>query len=154
MAGAKFWPVVIVGLLLMLVPVKIPVFEPRGIRNNNPGNIRADENFTWNGQVGVDDKGFVIFDKPENGIRATGRNLDSYAIRGVDTIEEIIATWAPRNENNTESYIQAVESGTGWNRNSILSRAHYPELVKAIIKHENGKQPYSDELIQYGLGLA
>jgi len=43
---------------------------PRGIRNNNPGNIRKNESFTWQGEIDQDDKGFVVFDDEVNGLRA------------------------------------------------------------------------------------
>lgn len=130
---------------------------PRGIRNNNPGNIRenARTNDDWDGESIVDnDADFEVFDSPEYGIRAIGKILNSYERRGIVTIAQIINTWAPDIENNTKSYIAAVEKETGYRGDSIPGRLYRPELVKAIIKHENGIQPYSDELIKRGLSLA
>ncbi len=139
---------------MVLVAGSRPVFESRGFRNKNPGNIRANPAFKWNGQIGVDDAGFVIFDSLENGIRAMGKIWDSYAERGVRSVGAIISTWAPSNENNTESYIRAVESRTGWDRTGIVTRANYSRLADAVIHHENGKQPLNSEFIEYGLSLA
>ncbi len=126
----------------------------RGIRNNNPGNIRHNAANNWVGAIGIDDAGFVIFDTPEHGIRAMRKVLESYGRRGIDSMRGIIETWAPRVENNTDSYIQSVALQTGWNPETILSTSHYPEMVKAIIKHENGSQPYSDQVIFHALQLA
>jgi hypothetical protein len=125
---------------------------PRGIRNNNPGNIRATRD-KWDGMVGEDKEGFVIFSAMAYGIRAMSRNLDSYERRGLNTIETIISVWAPPNENNTESYITSVERQTGINRNQPLSKSDRPKLIAAIISHENGLS-LGKALIQLGIELA
>jgi hypothetical protein len=78
---------------------------------------------------------------------------------GLNTIAEIISKWAPSNENNTTSYINSVARSMGVpsDANLLLS---YPgfnptlrELTKAIIKHENGLNPYSDDLIEDAIEL-
>jgi len=132
----------------------------RGLRNHNPLNIKWDGVTQWNGQTGTDGT-FVVFKSPEWGIRAGGKILNSYARRGVTDIEQIISTWAPPSENDTESYINSVVQQMGRTLPNI-SRYSVPdlitggrlELVKAMIKHENGEQPFSDTLIQKGLDLA
>jgi len=49
---------------------------PRGIRNQNPGNIDYNSRNDWQGQIGKEPGGrFAIFDTPENGIRALGKLL-------------------------------------------------------------------------------
>lgn len=133
--------------------------EPKGIRNNNPLNIEWNSLNNWVGQLGSDGR-FSVFDKAENGIRAGGRNIDSYARRGVVTIAQIIATWAPpekegKIENDTEAYIRSIEKQTGWNRGRVISRAagDYVPLIAAMIKHENGKNPYSNDFIRGALSL-
>lgn len=133
----------------------VGITEPLGIRNNNPLNLRYVAAINWQGQVGQN-KGFAVFDKPENGIRAATRNLDNYAKQGVNTIEKIIARWAPAVENNVESYIQSVCKNSGFNRSQVISksRGDYLLLLKAMIKHENGKQPYLDSTIQAGISAA
>lgn len=126
--------------------------EVRGLRNNNPGNIRA-TGTAWNGATG-DDGSFVIFSSPEYGIRAMTRILKTYAGRGIVTIEDIIATWAPSNENDTDSYIESVANKTGLSEFQFISDSDYPDLIAAIIYHENGQNPYSAELIKRGIGMA
>lgn len=134
--------------------VVVDKFKARGLRNNNAGNIRWDNKTNWLGQVGADDKGFIIFETPEHGIRAMTRVLQSYQRRGVVTLGDIIATWAPAIENDVEAYIKSVESQTGFKRGQVMFNQNYPELIAAIIKHENGRQPYAMSLILEGVSLA
>lgn len=119
---------------------------PRGIRNNNPLNIRKSSD-NWQGKTG-DDGAFVIFDTPHNGIRAAGRLLKTYRDKyGLVSIRGIINRWAPPSENDTESYITSVEKQTGLFRDLTLQAADYPAVVAAMIRHENGQQPYELALI-------
>lgn len=124
----------------------------RGLRNNNPGNIRI-SGAAWLGKVSPNTDGeFEQFNEAENGIRALARVLKSYAARGVNTIDTIIRTYAPASENNTSAYITSVEKQTGISRYTVLQ---YPRdlyaLVPAIIKHENGINPYTPDTITTGI---
>ena len=83
------------------------------IRNCNPGNIRP-SNPSWQGAIG-ENKGFVIFDTMENGVRALGKQLLAYYDRHkaadgsrIDTVREAIERWAPPSENDTEGYVAFV----------------------------------------------
>lgn len=91
---------------------------PRGIRNNNPLNIRKGNN--WQGELAVQtDKAFEQFQSMEWGLRAGFKLLRNYITgRGghykpCDTIESIIKRWAPENENDTQNYINVVCKHTG-----------------------------------------
>lgn len=129
----------------------------RGLRNNNPGNIRFNEANDWVGQVGQDKDGYAIFSDPKYGIRAAGKVLDAYARQGVLSIRQIITRWAPAGDNNdTEAYIKHVVQLIGRPDYfvPVRSEGDYLDLVKAIIKHENGVNPYSDDDIKAGLSLA
>lgn len=85
----------------------------RGIRNNNPLNIRrsADQ---WQGErVEQTDKDFVEFESMECGYRAAWKVLESYwkhfrKAREPFTVANIIRRWAPPNENDTTAYIHTV----------------------------------------------
>lgn len=126
---------------------------PRGIRNNNPGNIE-DNGTPWRGRQGNDGR-FIIFDKPENGIRAIARTLNTYDNKyGINTLERIISRWAPPFENNTESYIQHAERALKISRHTPIGAQHKAGLIKVIIQHENGVQPYSDKVIHDGIAAA
>ena len=128
----------------------------RGIRNNNPGNVRKSVT-RWAGQVADElqrDPAFVIFTAPEYGIRAMAKILKSYFARGTDTIREIISTWAPASENDTAAYIASVAGKLGLSPDQRLSAADLPKLIPAIISHENGSQPYSPDLINKGISMS
>lgn len=141
--------------------------QPRGIRNNNPGNIRWGDD--WKGLVTQDkrtDKSFCQFIEAKWGIRALVKVLLNYRKRpgvpgvgasGIDTVKEIISRWAPPNENNTPAYIQSVATACGVKPDQALDlndKVLMLKMVKAIISHENGQQPYTDELLLIGIGLA
>lgn len=144
---------VFVGLVALLIPKSLQ--SPRGIRNNNPGNIRWDGSTQWIGMTGQDDKGFVIFDTPEHGIRAMNRVLNTYSqYYGLNTISGIIERWAPTSENNTVSYVMAVEASTQIPKDQMLGKSDRSTLIAAIIKHENGMQPYPEDTINRGIALA
>lgn len=130
--------------------------EPRGIRNNNPGNIRQSSTL-WKGESGRDlDPAFEEFDTPEHGIRAIARIIRNYRDRyGLNTVRGIISRWAPSNENDTESYIQSVAYRLGVSADQVIDiDAVMPALVEAIIRHENGIQPYTMAQINAGIALA
>jgi len=125
-------------------------YTVRGLRNNNPGNIRISGN-NWQGKVPLSDNtdgAFEQFYNAPDGIRALARNLYSYYNRGLRTIEQIITTWAPASENNTAAYIAQVVTATGVPANAQFPTDKVPALVAAIIKHENGKQPYAQKVIE------
>lgn len=119
-----------------------------GLRNNNPGNLRAAPNAT--GKNG----GFSTFASPQDGLSALSRQLQLYGDRGNNTLNGIIHTYAPRSENKTQSYIDAVSKQTGFNPSDRIN-LHSPEvlekLIPAIIKHENGVQPYTRDEIAKGI---
>lgn len=144
------------GAGLFLLAMVYYMKQPRGIRNNNPGNIRHGS-AQWQGMADIQaDSDFVTFNSPVYGIRALAKVLTNYEVLyGLNTVRGLISRWAPATENNTESYVQSVALRVGVLPDQPISVVAYLEpLAKAIIKHENGQQPYSDETIQQGLALA
>lgn len=83
--------------------------KPRGLRNNNPGNIRITKD-KWKGLRPVqEDKEFFQFSDMKWGYRALIRTLQNYRRRhGCQTIADFIRRWAPSTENNTSGYISRV----------------------------------------------
>lgn len=82
----------------------------RGIRNNNPANIRRGCN--WKGLAKVQgDKEFCQFTTMTWGVRALLVTLRTYVVKHhLHTVREIITRWAPPSDgNNTEAYIKFVE---------------------------------------------
>lgn len=131
---------------------------PRGIRNHNPGNIRRSSD-PWQGLAERQgDMEFFTFKSPVYGIRALARTLITYQDKhGLRTIRQIIGRWAPPVENNTNAYVRAVSEATDLDADQILDLHNFDylfPLTKAIIKHENGQQPYTDAQITKALVLA
>lgn len=127
----------------------------RGLANNNPGNIRHGED--WDGltkdQSG--DPEFAQFISPEYGIRAVFKIIHTYDTKyGLSTIEGIVSRWAPPVENDTEAYIAFVEGYTGLARDAELVEGDMVPVVQAIIKMENGTQPYPLAVVKAGKDLA
>lgn len=110
----------------------------RGIRNNNPGNIKT--GIAWQGAVG-DDGTFIIFADDTWGLRAMAKDLTTKINSdGLTTITAIITVYAPPSENDTAAYISAVASDTGFGATDPLT-ADQPTLhalIRAIANHENG----------------
>jgi hypothetical protein len=130
----------------------------RGIRNNNAGNIRWGCNWQGLKEDGRDiDKDFCVFTAPEYGIRALARILRNYSsIYKINTVGGIIHRYAPPQENNTVSYIKHVAKQVGKEPDEIINvNDDYVllRLIKAIIMHENGEQPYTDEIILKGIRM-
>jgi hypothetical protein len=113
----------------------------RGLRNNNPLNIRHNPDL-FQGEIRPGtDKSFKQFISAIYGYRAAFVTLATYLNRGKNTIEKIITSWAPANENNTAKYISDVERKSGVNRNKILtagSGEDYVKIVLAMSFVENG----------------
>jgi hypothetical protein len=143
------------GLLITFYGGKMALMmSVRGLRNNNPMNLRIGNN--WKGEViSESEEGFEVFESPEWGIRAGGKLLLNYQKNyGLGSIIEIINRFAPPVENDTAAYISSVSKALNLapDRRFEISQV-LPELVAAIIKHENGINPYSDKLIEKGLAL-
>lgn len=104
----------------------------RGLRNNNPLNIRIGNN--WIGErTPKKDPLFEEFNSLEYGIRAAFIILLKYITKYKrNTIEKIIRSWAPPSENNTNLYITTVESITGINRH-VEIKASDEKKIKALV---------------------
>ena len=88
---------------------------PRGIRNNNPLNIRKSKD-KWKGlRAQQQDAAFCQFENMEWGWRAAFWLLTRtyYHTYRLFTIRTIVQKWAPPHENNTASYIANVSKLTG-----------------------------------------
>lgn len=124
---------------------------PRGMRNNNPGNIRwiPDLRRRWRGMLRDDGGGYAEFAEMADGTRALGKQLLKYRERGLDTPQKIIETWAPaigRDPVTGQTYTQATpayvaavarELGIGADQRFDVG-ARLVELAWAIARHENG----------------
>lgn len=128
---------------------------PRGIRNNNPGNIRHGDNWKGLADEQLDDA-FATFVDVQHGIRAIGKILLTYERKyGLNTVAGIIDRWAPPSENDTASYIEHVAKRLGVDPHAPINVSeHLEDLITAIILHENGMNPYDPEVIMEGSHMA
>lgn len=121
--------------------------KPRGIRNNNPLNIRHNAN-KYQGEMAGSDKSFKTFASMPYGYRAAFVTLATYLLRGRNTIEKIINRWAPPSENNTEKYIKNVEKYSEIPRNKELTctdGTDYIRIVAAMSFIDTIRIPYPIE---------
>jgi hypothetical protein len=70
--------------------------------NNNPGNIRPPKGVTYDGQIGVDDKGFAIFENKDFGRTALVNDIEAKMKKGLITPEAFIDRYAPASTENPE----------------------------------------------------
>ena len=140
----------------------------RGLRNNNPLNIRRSTD-RWDGTTeDQTDKEFVQFKTMAYGYRAAWRTLHTYYKRLSDrkkhfTVENIIHRWAPPTENDTKQYIRTVLmlSGIGGKESLLppsnpLAYDKLSKLLTAMTVMENGIRPHQvdTEAIYQGYKLA
>lgn len=119
---------------------------PRGIRNNNPLNIRKGNN--WKGErPNQTDKEFEEFESMQMGLRAAFILLRNYMNgyggrqKPCNTIEKIVSRWAPEVENATRAYIRYVSDATGIHERQILffnNKVMMCGIVQAMAFVENG----------------
>ena len=86
---------------------------PRGLRNNNPLNIRHSASRWQGARAEQTDKSFVQFTSMTMGYRAAWRILETYykhfeAQHKPFTPRNIIYRWAPPDENDSEAYLRTV----------------------------------------------
>lgn len=118
---------------------------PRGIRNNNPGNIRSGAAHWQGARANGFDPEFVEFKNPLWGLRALMKVLLTYHRKhGLNTVGAVINRWAPPHENATDHYAAHVARRLRVGRNDMIDIEDpfvLIELAKAIAVHENGRPP-------------
>lgn len=131
-----------------------PDTSPRGIRNNNPGNLN------YVGQSGATKESgengrFAVFESMRDGISALYKQIQLYLSRGVNTIESVVNKYAPADDNNNvQAYIRQLVGATGKQADEKLSGEDTEtvfKLIRGIINHENGKGYVSDQDILSGI---
>lgn len=136
---------------------------PRGIRNNNPGNLVRSNN-AWIGKIPYSesaDTHFEQFIQLRYGLRALMRDIYSDFNKGKTTVTDLISEFAPAFENNTAAYINSVVKMIGSNAIGELTQEKMISICKAIILVENGAgyskfisdKDYDDALAILGITL-
>ena len=124
---------------------------PRGLRNNNPGNIRCSA-VRYKGECAEGDRdGFRRFESMAYGYRAMFVLLHTYALRyGCRTIEAMISRYAPPSENDTQAYIRRVSRSAGVDARAEIDTSDgtiMPRIVGAMSVVENGVPAKTDDVL-------
>ena len=139
---------------------------PRGLRNNNPGNLIR-TSIAWDGKVALynnPDSKFEQFIELRYGLRALMRDIISDFKDGSDTVRKLISEFAPAHENNTIAYINSVSQMLGITADTQINNLTAVQLIafcKAIVRVENGASfdsyitdaDYSDAYAILGINL-
>lgn len=130
---------------------------PRGVRNNNPLNLRVGNN--WQGELSVNTDGaFEQFVSTAYGFRAAAKTIRTYQSKhGLMTINDIIGRFAPPNENDTRNYAQFVAGKMGISKHATIDLRHDDALLAELLHYmsimEVGRHySYTDAFI--GVSLA
>jgi hypothetical protein len=124
---------------------------PRGMRNNNPGNIRVSKS-RWQGKIPVEknkDGAFEQFNYYVFGVRAMIVLIKNYIRNNkLDTIRKIMHKYAPTSENKTDTYAKWVadKSGLGIDQKLAINDATLRPLIKAMAHYENGQPAVEDDM--------
>lgn len=132
----------------------------RGIRNNNPGNVRLTGD-QWQGMSATQTDGaFVQFDEMRYGVRAACKVFRNYQSKyGLRTITQLISRWAPPSENDTAAYAEDVASRVGVDAGAIISLTNEDtayDFLCAVFRHECGiaAELIPESTIREGIDLA
>lgn len=117
---------------------------PRGIRNNNPCNIKYNSANNWVGQRDPNGE-FCTFVDARYGLRAAYITIGNYYKKGYRTIAEIIGRWAPDGAQIVSNYSYFVARGCGalsTEEIAIDDEDFMVKFLKGMVKFENGYNPY------------
>lgn len=145
----KWYYIVVGGIILWIMSGKqkpksssaTNLNLPRGIRNNNPGNLIKGIKFSGE-KIPSTDSRFAQFTDMPFGIRALFIDLINKHKRGLDTIEKILEVYAPRTENPTLKYISTLSAKTNIPATLIFTpnKENFWKLAQGIAEVENGTQ--------------
>ena len=110
---------------------------------NNPGNLRPPKGVTYEGQVGVDDKGFAIFEEPSFGRKALIGDINIKLKRGLNTPNKFIDVYTPAMGDNDEkgraNYKNHLASSVGIkDPNEPFPEGSAEKIADAITGFEGG----------------
>jgi len=127
---------------------------PRGVLNNNPGNIRHEPGTVWVGQADEqNDEEFVQFRDPVFGIRAMAVILREYKLmHGINTIAGAIERWSATDQ---AAYVRNVAAACNVPPDETIDLEQYlPVLIPAMIQQECSGYAYPEMTITNGIALS
>lgn len=130
---------------------------PRGIRNNNPGNLIF-TNINWKGKLSRhqnNDRRFEMFIAPVFGVRAMIKDLKHDIEKGKNTIPKLVEEYAPRFENNTDRYIETVCKDLKVSKRAKLlpTKNTLRLLVLSMTRVETGGDYVSNDLFEQAYAM-
>ncbi len=130
--------------------------KSRGLRNNNPGNIRHSST-RWQGEISIGentqglDSDFKTFVSMAYGYRAMFKLLFNYSnMHELRTLRAMILRWAPPTENNSEDYINAVARWSGVSAEQVIDVRNEQVMVAvvaAMSRMENGVKAVDSDVL-------
>ncbi len=122
----------------------------RGLRNNNPGNIRSNKSLFRGEVFPSSDPEFKEFETLAWGYRAMFLIIYNYnQLYSINTLENIIKRWAPEVENDTDMYIDVVAKRLNCSRHNYIHSLN-PDtmipMVRSMSKIENGVEPDIEDI--------
>ncbi len=127
----------------------------RGIRNNNPGNLKYNASIKWQGQTGQDAQGFCTFDTMTDGVRAMAIDLkNAQTIHGRNTVYDIVVNYSLTDQ---DAYVSNVSAALGVDPHDTIDITDPTTLydyMTAAIKQESGELGYLAALPVLSTGIA
>lgn len=122
----------------------------RGLRNNNPLNIRKNST-QWQGlRATQTDPSFFQFETMAYGYRAAFKTLDTYRNQHrCRYLADFITRWAPPSENDTSAYIRIVAQRARLSDVSMVDTRNEKtmcDIVAAMTFVENGVEADMDQV--------
>lgn len=126
----------------------VKVAQVLGNGNNNPFNIKASDGNDWQGQIGVDSRGFCIFARLEDGLRAGFIVvLKKFTTHGATNLWDFGQMFAPAADNPPAAigdYGKGIAAQLGISPLSDYNPLNLDTLVQlgnAVIVNEEGADP-------------
>lgn len=129
---------------------------PRGVRNHNPGNIKAIAGMKWRGQIGQDKDGFCIFSEPRWGLRAVAVIWQDYCyFHGFTSLYQYVHRWAPDVPQGDSDYIRVLCAAAQVGPTEPYNPCDRPlQVLRAIVCMECGHCPYPNAVLQQAIDQA
>jgi hypothetical protein len=112
--------------------------------NNNPGNLRPPKGVTYEGQIGVDEHGFAVFEKPEYGRKALIQDIKIKIDKGLTTPHAFIDKYTPAGDENSEDVRDTAKIRIANHLGLDNTKANFPEnsaekIAEILTSIESGK---------------
>ena len=117
--------------------------------NNNPGNLRPQKGVTYEGQIGVDGRGFAIFENKDFGKKALVSDVSAKMAKGLNTPEAFINRYAPAGDNDEDARdnykIHMAEALGLTSTHQPFPENSHEKIADAISRFEGSQSPAATE---------